>query len=281
MSLLIELERHLCFSGEQYRFEHASETLQCDMKFSLFLPPQIKQQACPVLFWLSGLTCTDENFTFKAGAQRVAAELGLILAIPDTSPRGAHVPDDESERLGQGASFYVNATQAPWRAHYQMFDYISQEFPDLIHAHFPTQKKQSIAGHSMGGHGALMMALRHPKRFCSASAFAPVVNPTQTENGRAMLSQYLGSDEQAWQQYDSCYLLAHAVAENQLPILVDQGLADPLMPVSLQPKIFAQVAQQKNWPITVRFQEHYDHSYYFVASFIEEHLRFHAQYLFE
>lgn len=275
---IIQLASHVIFAGEQKRFKHTSDTLDCEMIFSVYLPPQHKVQACPVVYWLSGLTCTDENFTTKAAAQRYASELGLILVMPDTSPRGKEVADDEGYDLGQGAGFYLNATQQPWAKHYQMFDYISIELPNLIEKNFNTNGKQSIAGHSMGGHGALMLALRHPQRFCSASAFAPIVNPMDVPWGQKAFQHYLGDDQTMWQSYDSCYLLQNYTAE-PFPILIDQGTADNFMPEQLQPEAFAKIAQQRNWPLTLNLRAEYDHSYYFIASFIENHLRFHAKHL--
>lgn len=275
---LIELESHLSFGGEQKRFKHYSSTLNCEMTFSIYLPPQYKTQALPVIYWLSGLTCNDENFTTKAGAQAHAAELGLILVMPDTSPRGETVANDEAYDLGQGAGFYVNATQQPWQTHYQMFDYISVEFPQLIKQHFTTNGKQAIAGHSMGGHGALMLALRHPNLYSSASAFAPIVNPSQVPWGVKAFSSYLGDDCSHWQQYDSCLLLDKYQAD-PFPILIDQGTSDNFMPEQLLPEQFEKIALSKNWPLTLRMQQGYDHSYYFIASFIKSHLEFHKQYL--
>ncbi len=279
MSHAIErIEAHQMFGGQQLRCRHTSSSLKCAMTFSIFLPPQYEQQAeLPVLYWLSGLTCTDENFTHKAGAQRIAAELGLILVMPDTSPRGEGVPNDEGYDLGQGAGFYVNATQAPWSEHFKMFDYVAEELPSVIKANFKAGPKQSISGHSMGGHGAIMMALRHPLRYASVSAFAPIVNPADVPWGRKAFTAYLGSDESAWMAYDSCALLSSS--GHKLPMLIDQGEADGFMPEQLQPQAFADIAKSHNWPITVRLQPGYDHSYYFIATFIEDHLRFHAQHL--
>ncbi|UYZ85022.1 S-formylglutathione hydrolase [Entomomonas sp. E2T0] len=273
---LTELESHLSFGGEQKRFKHFSSTLNCDMNFSIYLPPQYKTQPLPVLYWLSGLTCTDENFTTKAGAQAYAADLGLILVMPDTSPRGEQVANNDAYDLGQGAGFYINATEQPWQQNYQMFDYISVELIDLIDNHFNTNGKQSIAGHSMGGHGALMLALRHPDHYCSASAFAPIVNPSQVPWGQKAFSHYLGNDQKVWQNYDSCFLLEHYQAE-PFPILIDQGTADNFMLEQLQPEAFEKIAINREWPLTLRLQQGYDHSYYFIASFIQSHLIFHKE----
>lgn len=275
---LIELESHLSFGGQQKRFKHYSSTLQCEMLFSVYLPPSYEAKALPILYWLSGLTCSDENFSTKSGAQQYAAELGIILVIPDTSPRGEKVADNTSYDLGQGAGFYINATQDPWQKNYRMLDYVSQELPQLITQNFNTNGKQSIAGHSMGGHGALMLALRHPEKYCSASAFAPIVNPSDVPWGQKAFTAYLGEDKAQWQQYDSCYLLQH-YAKTPFPILIDQGTADSFLPEQLKPQLLAEIAKQKNWPLTLRLQAGYDHSYYFIASFIKDHLVFHSQYL--
>ncbi|MBN3097334.1 S-formylglutathione hydrolase [Pectobacterium brasiliense] len=273
------LEEHRMFGGWQQRYRHVSETLNTAMTFSIYLPPTQDDTPPPVLYWLSGLTCNDENFTTKAGAQRVASELGLVLVMPDTSPRGDGVADDAGYDLGQGAGFYVNATQAPWAAHYRMYDYISSELPALIQQHFNVNRRQSISGHSMGGHGALMLALRNPDQFQSASAFAPIVNPSQVPWGRKALTAYLGEDETQWLQYDSCHLLANS--QKKLPMLVDQGDCDQFLPDQLQPAKLEELAGQYDWPLTLRTQSGYDHSYFFIASFIEDHLRFHARYLLE
>jgi S-formylglutathione hydrolase len=281
MSTSIELlEEHRMFGGWQQRYRHSSGSLNCSMTFSIYLPLPRDDNPPPVLYWLSGLTCNDENFTLKAGAQRVAAELGLVLVMPDTSPRGEGVPNDEGYDLGQGAGFYVNATQAPWSTHFRMYDYISDELPALIQQHFSVSNRQSVFGHSMGGHGALMLALRNPLRFQSASAFAPIVNPSQVPWGRKALTAYLGANESAWLQYDSCHLLTQANADQpMLPILIDQGDGDQFLADQLQPAKLAELARQRNWPLTLRVQPGYDHSYFTIATFIEDHLRFHADFL--
>ncbi|WP_145513000.1 S-formylglutathione hydrolase [Yersinia kristensenii] len=271
------LEEHRMFGGWQQRYRHAASSLNCNMTFSIYLPPPRDDNPPPVLYWLSGLTCNDENFTLKAGAQRIAAELGLVLVMPDTSPRGDDVPNDDGYDLGQGAGFYLNATQAPWSEHFHMYDYISQELPALIDQHFSVSARQSICGHSMGGHGALILALRNPQRYQSASAFAPIVNPCQVPWGRKAFSAYLGADESQWLQYDSCHLLTHA--KTQLPMLVDQGDGDQFLADQLQPAKLAELARQRDWPLTLRIQPGYDHSYFTIATFIEDHLRFHAEYL--
>lgn len=273
------LEEHLIFGGWQQRWRHDSGVLKCPMTLSIFIPPSRGATPPPVLYWLSGLTCNDENFTTKAGAQRLAAELGIVLVMPDTSPRGEQVANNESYDLGQGAGFYLNATAEPWASHFRMYDYLRDELPELISKHFIVSERASIFGHSMGGHGALLMALKNPGRFCSVSAFAPIVNPTAVPWGQKAFTAYLGSDSAVWQEWDSCQLLQQAPSSAQLPILIDQGDRDPFLAVQLQPEKFAAIAQQKAWPFTLRTQSDYDHSYYFIATFIEDHLRFHAQYL--
>ncbi|QCT22110.1 S-formylglutathione hydrolase [Jejubacter calystegiae] len=275
-----KIEEHRCFGGLMQRWRHPSTTLGCPMTFSLFLPPA-RESAPPLLWWLSGLTCNDENFTTKAGAQRMAAELGIALIMPDTSPRGESIPNDASYDLGQGAGFYLNASEPPWASHYRMYDYLRDELPALVNSHFTFSGKQAIAGHSMGGHGALIMALKNPGRFCSVSAFAPIVNPCQVPWGQKAFSAYLGADETTWREWDSCELLANAPDEARLPMLVDQGDADTFLAEQLQPAQLAEAARSRDWPLELRIQHGYDHSYYFIASFIEEHLRFHAGYLFK
>ncbi|MEN0617002.1 S-formylglutathione hydrolase [Klebsiella indica] len=273
------LEEHRCYEGRQQRWRHDSTTLNCAMTFSLFLPPSATDTPPPVLYWLSGLTCNDENFTTKSGAQRVAAELGIALVMPDTSPRGEHVADDSAYDLGKGAGFYLNATQAPWSAHFRMYDYLCNELPQLIASEFNVSERCAISGHSMGGHGALIMALKNPGRFVSVSAFAPIVNPGQIPWGKKAFTAYLGADETTWRAWDSCALMQASRAEDAIPTLIDQGDSDPFLAEQLQPAVLAEIARQKSWPLTLRIQSGYDHSYYFIASFIEDHLRFHAQYL--
>lgn len=271
------LEEHRCFEGRQQRWRHDSTVLNSAMTFSIFLPPT---ENPPVLFWLSGLTCNDENFTTKAGAQRLAAELGIALVMPDTSPRGDDVADDAGYDLGKGAGFYLNATEQPWARHYRMYDYIRDELPALIQSGFAVSGRFAISGHSMGGHGALIMALKNPGKYVSVSAFAPIVNPTQVPWGQKAFTNYLGEDEAKWQEWDSCALLLASSSANAIPTLVDQGDADQFLAGQLQPAVLAEAARQKEWPLTLRIQPGYDHSYYFIASFIEDHLRFHAEHLF-
>ena len=275
------LEEHRCYEGRQQRWRHHSSTLNCAMTFSIFLPPATETAPPPVLYWLSGLTCNDENFTTKAGAQRVAAELGIALVMPDTSPRGDDVADDAGYDLGKGAGFYLNATQAPWAAHFRMYDYLRDERPQLINNQFQVADRCAISGHSMGGHGALIMALKNPGRFTSVSAFAPIVNPCKVPWGQKAFSAYLGDDEATWQEWDSCALMQASQAGDAIPTLIDQGDADQFLGTQLQPAVLAEAARQKQWPLSLRIQPGYDHSYYFIATFIEDHLRFHAEHLFK
>ncbi|KDM91951.1 S-formylglutathione hydrolase [Photobacterium galatheae] len=268
------------FGGWHQQWRHTSDDLHCTMRFAIYLPPQTEEgEQVPVLYWLSGLTCTDENFMQKAGAHRIAAELGIAIVAPDTSPRGDDVPDDPNLAydLGLGAGFYVNATEPPWHRHYQMYDYVVDELPTLIEAQFPVTQQRAIAGHSMGGHGALVIALRNPLRYSSVSAFSPISHPTDSPWGRKAFSNYLGPDDGVvWQQYDACELLA--LSTPHLPVLVDQGTADEYLSEQLKPGALLKAAEQAKYPISLRMQPDYDHSYYFIASFIEDHLRFHAQY---
>ncbi|MGF1738319.1 S-formylglutathione hydrolase [Photobacterium satsumensis] len=268
------------FGGWHKQYTHHSAVLNCDMRFAIFLPPHIAQgKKVPVLYWLSGLTCTDENFMQKAGAQRLAAELGIAIVTPDTSPRGEGVADDPEGAydFGLGAGFYVNATQAPWNRHYQMYDYVVNELPALIEEHFPVSDKRAISGHSMGGHGALMIALRNPSRYSSVSAFSPISNPVNCPWGEKALSGYLGDDRTTWLQYDTTELLKNN--QQPVPALVDQGSQDSFLEEQLKPESLAEAAQSVDYPLELRMQEGYDHSYYFIASFIDDHLRFHAQHL--
>lgn len=278
-SALTKVSEQLCFGGKQIRYSHASGVLHCQMQFSVFLPPQAQSSKVPALYWLSGLTCTDENFSSKAGAQRVAAELGLALIMPDTSPRGAGVPDDANGAydFGLGAGFYVNATEPPFAQHYQMYDYIVSELPALLEAELPLTAKRAISGHSMGGHGALVIGLRNSARYSSISAFSPICNPVNCPWGVKAFSGYLGEDKVSWQQYDAALLLAKE--GSSLPVLVDQGLADNFYPAQLQTDSLISAAQSAGVAAEIRLQAGYDHSYYFIASFIEQHLRFHARHL--
>ena len=267
------------FGGWHKQYRHRSTVLDCEMRFAIYLPPlALTGQKVPVLYWLSGLTCTDENFMQKAGAQRIAAELSIALVAPDTSPRGEGVPDDPGYDLGMGAGFYVNATQHPWRAHYQMYDYVTRELPELIETHFPVSTRRAISGHSMGGHGALIAALREPGRYRSVSAFSPISHPSRAPWGQKALGAYLGNNPLLWQEWDACQLLRHHDCQ-PLPTLVEVGLDDPFLTEQLGIDALAEIAAAKAWPLELHRHAGYDHSYYFVASFIEAHLRFHASHL--
>jgi S-formylglutathione hydrolase len=266
------------FGGWHKRYRHRSSSLNCDMVFAVYLPPQAEQgEKLPVLYWLSGLTCTDENFMQKAGAHRLAAELDLIIVAPDTSPRGADVPDDPDKAydFGLGAGFYLNATQEPWAQHYRMYDYVVDELPALIEANFPVSDKRGISGHSMGGHGALVCALKNPGRYQSLSAFAPIANPVDCPWGEKAFTGYLGSDRSRWREWDACSLIGKA--QEKLPILVDQGDRDDFMTNQLKPHALESAARAAEYPLKLRIQPGYDHSYYFISSFIDDHLRHHAQ----
>lgn len=271
------ISQNKSFGGWHRQYEHDSAVLNCRMRFAIYLPPQAESGPVPVLYWLSGLTCTDENFMQKAGAQRLAAELGIAIVAPDTSPRGDEVADENRYDLGKGAGFYVNATQEPWARHYRMYDYVLEELPALIEGGFDVLPKRAISGHSMGGHGALTLALRHPDRYCSVSAFSPIANPVNCPWGQLAFSTYLGEDRELWKQHDTVELLAHTAA--RIPALVDQGEADNFLAEQLGTDALEAAVARYNYPMTVRRQAGYDHSYYFIASFIEDHLRFHADYL--
>jgi S-formylglutathione hydrolase len=278
---LATVAEHGCFGGTVGYYRHASRVTGCEMQFSVFVPPTARAGRVPVLWWLSGLTCTAENFTTKAGAYRAAAECGLMIVAPDTSPRGADVPDDDAYDLGQGAGFYVDATQAPWSRHFRMYSYVTAELPELVAGRFPADgNRQGISGHSMGGHGALTLGLRHPDRYRSLSAFAPIAAPTQCPWGRRAFAAYLGADESAWSGHDATALMGavadrHAAAE----ILVDQGADDQFLEAQLMPERFAAACAAAGQRLSLRMQPGYDHSYFFVASFIDDHIRHHARIL--
>lgn len=266
------------FGGWHKQYSHESKTLNCAMRFAIFLPPQASNgDKVPVLYWLSGLTCSDENFMQKSGVQRIAAELGIAIVAPDTSPRGDEVADDEGYDLGKGAGFYVNATQAPWNRHYRMYDYVVNELPELIESMFPVSNKRSIAGHSMGGHGALVIALRNADAYQSVSAFSPISNPINCPWGKKAFTAYLGRDTATWAQYDASLLMRQAT--HFVPALVDQGDSDDFLIEQLKPEVLAAAAQVNDYPLALNYREGYDHSYYFISSFIESHLQFHAKYL--
>lgn len=268
--------------GSYRRYRHSSNTLNCEMTFGIFLPPQLAEGPCPVVWWLSGLTCTDENFMQKAGAHRVAAERGLVLICPDTSPRAAGIDgEDDSISLGTGASFYVNATQQPWRQHYRMYDYVIDELPALVEAAFPVSGRASIMGHSMGGLGALICALRQPERYRAVTAFAPIVHPSDVPWGQNAFNEYLGDNSALWEDYDPCCLVRKSsVSAATVPISIEQGDADPFLEKQLRPWDFEKACQANHYPLTLRLRQGYDHSYFFVASFIDEHLHHHARALY-
>ena len=270
------ISEHSCFGGRQGFYRHPSGVTGTTMRFAVYVPPQARAAAVPVLWFLSGLTCTEENFTTKAGAQRVAAELGLMLVVPDTSPRGPDVPGDPSGAydFGLGAGFYLDATESPYATNYRMYSYTVNELPALVHSCFPADvARQGITGHSMGGHGALTIALRNPGRFRSVSAFAPIVAPSEAPWGEKAFGRYLGPSRARWANYDACALIrsGHRVPE----LLVDQGAADPYLATQLMPERLASACARADIPLELRVQSGYDHSYYFIASFIEDHLRWH------
>lgn len=268
------LSRNKMFNGFQERYRHASAACACDMNFNIYLPPQTVQgYRVPVLYWLSGLGSNDENFAQKAGAQRFAAYWGIALVAPDTSPRGTNVPDSGTRGIGQGAGFYVDATEAPWAANYQMYTYITEELPALIEAHFPVTAQRSIAGHSMGGHGALQIALKNPDRYAAVSAFAPVAHPSAAPLAQAAFSAYLGSNPAAWAQYDSTALVQ--TAAQKLPVFVDQGSDDEFYG-DLLPEDFVNAARANGFDVLFKKRAGYGHDYHFVASFIDSHIEFHA-----
>ena len=266
------------FGGLQGVYRHKSTSTNCDMTFGLFLPEEAKDGPVPILWYLSGLTCTHENAMTKAGAQAWCAEQGIAVIFPDTSPRGEGVADDEAYDLGQGAGFYVNATQEPWAPHFQMWDYIAEELPALLAESFAIDlDRQAITGHSMGGHGALTLAMNLPGRFKSVSAFAPICNPTGADWGRKQLTAYLGDDETAWAKHDASLLMREKGFDG--PILVDTGTTDQFIDL-LRPEALAAAVAEKRQEATLRLQPGYDHSYFFVSSFMEDHVTFHAEALY-
>ncbi len=264
-----------CFGGVQGVYTHAATTTQCDMTFGLFLPPQAKDGDVPLLWYLSGLTCTHENAMTKAGAQAWATEAGIALVFPDTSPRGKGVADDEAFDLGQGAGFYVNAKQAPWDPHFRMWDYIADELPKLLFGEFPLDPdRQSITGHSMGGHGALTLAMRLPGRYRSVSAFSPICHPSKSDWGIKQFTAYLGEDYGQWAAHDASLLMADRGFDG--PVLIDTGTRDQFLDL-LQPETLAQAMAARRQQGAFRMQPGYDHSYWFVSSFMAEHVAFHAE----
>jgi S-formylglutathione hydrolase len=278
MSSLKTISEQACFGGIQGIYSHPSSSTGTTMKFSLFRPPQAKCKPVPVLWFLSGLTCTEENFTIKAGAQQYAATHGLMLVAPDTSPRGLDLPGEHDDYdFGSSAGFYVNATEMPWSDHYNMYSYVTEELPDLVFGMFAGDKsKQGIFGHSMGGHGALICALRNPDLYRSVSAFSPICAPTQCAWGIKALAGYLGVDNDvAWQQYDACKLINSGARTTQ--ILVDQGTADLFLPEQLKPNLLVEACEKAGIPLELRMQDGYDHSYFFIATFVGDHIEWHAR----
>ena len=272
------ISENKCFGGIQGVYSHASDACGCDMTFGLFLPEEAQDGPVPVLWYLSGLTCTHENAMVKAGAQAWAAEYGVALVFPDTSPRGEGVANDEAYDLGQGAGFYVNATEKPWAPHFRMWDYVAEELPRIVTANFAVDEaRQGITGHSMGGHGALTLAMRLPGRFRSVSAFAPIAHPTQSDWGRKQLAAYIGADEGAWAQHDATLLMRRLGFDG--PVLIDQGSKDQFLDL-LKPEALAQAMAERRQNATFRMQPGYDHSYFFVSSFIRDHVAFHAEALY-
>jgi S-formylglutathione hydrolase len=271
------LSEQRCFGGTVGLYAADSARLGLETRFAVFTPKQAAQSKVPVLTYLAGLTCTEETFMIKAGAQRLAAALGLMLVAPDTSPRGAGIPgEDKDWDFGIGAGFYVDATQAPWSRHYRMYSFVTEELPSLIAAHFPAAPdRQGIFGHSMGGHGALVCALRNPLIYRSVSAFAPIVAPSHVPWGQKAFANYLGPDRAAWLDYDATALVARAQFPGE--ILIDQGLADKFLAEQLRPELFEEACRKADQKLRLRRHQGYDHSYYFIASFIDDHLRHHAQ----
>ncbi|TZF90641.1 S-formylglutathione hydrolase [Cognatilysobacter lacus] len=268
------IERHASFGGWQDVYEIDSTALGVPTRVGVYLPPQAAHGRCPVLYWLSGLTCSEQNFIAKAGAQRHAAEHGLILVAPDTSPRGEGVADADGYDIGIGAGFYVDAIQAPWRQHYRMHEYVVHELPAWVEGTFAANDARGISGHSMGGHGALVIALRNPGRYRSVSAFSPIVAPSKVPWGAKVFAAYLGSDRASWNEWDACALAGTAV--ERLPLLVDQGLDDEFLDSQLQPERLRAACEATGHPLHLRLRPGYDHSYYFIASFMGEHVAHHA-----
>ncbi len=265
-----------CFGGRQQTWRHYAKTCDCTMQFATYLPPAAEHGRVPALYWLSGLTCTEENFSVKSGAQRYAAELGIALIIPDTSPRGVEVAgQDEHVDLGGGAGFYVNATQAPWAPHYRMYDYVARELVDTVNANLPVDAdRKSISGHSMGGHGALIIGLRNASAYRSISAFAPIAAASRSDWGRKALGAYLGPDESTWLDYDASEVLRRTTHPQEL--LIDQGMGDPFLE-KLRPADLKAACEASGQALRYREQQGYDHGYYFVSTFIGDHLQFHAR----
>jgi S-formylglutathione hydrolase len=274
------LSRHAAFGGAVSYHHHVAVETACTMRFAVYLPPQAERQCVPALWYLAGLTCSEETFMIKAGALRVAAELGLALVAPDTSPRGTPLPgDSDSWDFGIAAGFYLDATEEPWARHYRMYSYVTRELAAVVEANFPVDaRRQGIFGHSMGGHGALTIGLKHAERYRSISAFAPVAAPMHCPWGRKAFTGYLGTDRERWRQYDACELIrALPTVSGRPPILVDQGLADQFLEQQLLPERLEQAARDTGYPLTLRRQAGYDHGYFFISTFMEDHLRHHAR----
>jgi len=276
MTAIETISEQRCFGGVQGFYRHASEACAAPMRFSVYRPPQAQNGAVPVLYYLAGLTCTEETFVIKAGAQRLAAQLGIMLVSPDTSPRNTGIPDEAADwEFGTAAGFYLDASQAPWSRHFNMYSYVSRELPKLIAEHFPgNPAAQSICGHSMGGHGALTIALKNPAQYRSVSAFAPIVAPSQVPWGQKAFPRYLGEDRAAWSRYDATELVQGAKFPGT--ILIDQGEADKFLVEQLRPQLFEAACRASGQAVKLRLQAGYDHSYYFISTFIEDHLRHHA-----
>ncbi len=272
------VESHKCQKGIQQVYEHVSDSLRCKMRFAIFLPAAaVHKEPCPVLYFLSGLTCNEQNFINKGSYQRFAQRYDMIVVAPDTSPRGDDVPDDDRYWVGQGAGFYLNATQAPWSENYRMREYITEELPEIIDNNFPTNGLQSISGHSMGGFGALSIGLSHPEKYRSISAFSPIVSPMNAKWGVDALTTYLGADELAWKEIDPCELIKSA--SEYRPVLIDQGGADEFLVDHLKTELLEKAATEAGYPCEINMREGYDHSYYFVRTFIMNHFVFHAEHL--
>ena len=270
------LSRAKMFNGHQEQYRCFSKTCQTDMTFGIYLPPQVlKGYPAPVLYFLSGLHGDGSELIRQTGIQRFAAQWNIIVVFPDTSPRGSHISDSTDEFIGQGAGFYVDAAEQPWAAHYQMYSHISRELPDWVERHFPATQERSIAGFSMGGHGALSIALKNPGRYAAVSAFAPLCHPTASRGGKQALAAYLGKEPEAWQAYDSTSLVQ--TASRKLPILIDQGGTDPLFPDELQPEAFVNAARANGFNVQYKVRPGYGHDYFFIASFIDSHIEFHAE----
>jgi S-formylglutathione hydrolase len=271
------LSQNTAFGGMQGVYSHASEACQCEMTFAVFVPPQAIDRPCPVLWYLSGLTCTHANVMDKGEYRRMAAELGLIIVCPDTSPRGNDVPDEITNwQMGKGASFYLDATETPWSENFQMYTYITEELPAFVSQHFRMDmSRQGLFGHSMGGHGAMTIALKNPDRFKSCSAFAPIVEPMTADWSVGAFEKYLGEEQSTWRQYDACALVRDGARFPEF--LIDQGKADGYLETGLRPRLFEEVVKGTDISLTLRMHERYDHSYFFVSTFMDDHLKWHAE----